>query len=68
MLYLDRLRRKPNCWRTFPRIKVWNNAEVNKAEEEDRHPSGDFGKLGVSIHMLGLLAYLLLFFFLFFLV
>lgn len=47
IFYLDRLNRRSNCWNTYPRAAVWHVKEVNKALQEDRVASGDFGGIGV---------------------
>uniref|UniRef100_A0A803NA55 Uncharacterized protein n=1 Tax=Chenopodium quinoa TaxID=63459 RepID=A0A803NA55_CHEQI len=47
MMYLYRLRRPPVKRGVFPRLKVWTEAEIDKAKNADRIMDGDFGKLGV---------------------
>uniref|UniRef100_A0A803N9J7 Ubiquitin-like protease family profile domain-containing protein n=1 Tax=Chenopodium quinoa TaxID=63459 RepID=A0A803N9J7_CHEQI len=45
IFYLDHLHRKPVKWGVFPRVTVWNFAEIRAALVEDKVTGDEYGKL-----------------------
>ena len=50
IVYLDRLGMAPNKWGVFPRVRVWDYADIRAASREDLcGKGGDYGSVGVSV-------------------
>uniref|UniRef100_A0A803MEV2 Ubiquitin-like protease family profile domain-containing protein n=1 Tax=Chenopodium quinoa TaxID=63459 RepID=A0A803MEV2_CHEQI len=45
IFYLDHLHRRPLQWSVFPRVKIWNSAQIKAALMEDKISPDEYGKL-----------------------